>query len=53
MCIRDSEMPSGESMIEIFTSVLNADFNEPQEIEAPADAQIVPAEAMMQSAETN
>ncbi len=47
------EMPSGESKIEIFTSVLNGDFNEAQEIEAPADAQIVPAEAMMQSAETN
>lgn len=47
------EMPSGESKIEVWTSVLNADFNEPQEIEAPADAQIVPAEAMMQSADTN
>lgn len=47
------EMPSGESKIEIFTSVLNGDFNEAQEIETPADAQIVPAEAMMQSAETN
>lgn len=47
------EMPTGESKIEISTSVMNADFNEPQEIEAPADAQIVPAEAMMQPAETN
>jgi hypothetical protein len=41
-------MPSGESMIEIATSVVNMDFNEPQEIEAPADAMVVPAESMMQ-----
>ncbi len=47
------EMPSGESKIEIATSVVNSDINGPQEIEAPADAQIVPAEAMMQPAETN
>ncbi len=47
------QMPSGESKIEISTSVMNSSINEPQEIEAPADAQIVPAEAMMQPAETN
>lgn len=47
------EMPSGESKIEISTSVVNSAINEEQTIEAPADAQIVPAEAMMQPAETN
>lgn len=41
-------MPSGASMIEFFTSVVNSDFNEPQEIVAPADALMVPAESMMQ-----
>lgn len=41
-------MPSGESMIEIATAVVNMGFNEPQEIEAPADAMVVPAESMMQ-----
>lgn len=41
-------MPSGASMIEFFTSVVNSDINEPQEIVAPADALMVPAESMMQ-----
>ncbi|MFN3333304.1 MAG: hypothetical protein ACK47M_12400, partial [Caldilinea sp.] len=42
------EMPSGASLIEFSTSVVNSSFNEPQEIMAPADALIVPAESMMQ-----
>lgn len=41
-------MPSGASIIEVATSVVNMGFNEPQEIEAPADAMVVPAEAMME-----
>lgn len=42
------EMPADVSLIEFSTSVVNSDFNEPQEIEAPADATVIPAEAMMQ-----
>jgi hypothetical protein len=42
------EMPADASLIEFSTSVVNSDFNEPQEIEAPADATVIPAEAMMQ-----
>lgn len=41
-------MPSGASIIEVAISVVNMGFNEPQEIEAPADAMIVPAETMME-----
>lgn len=41
------EMPSGASLIEFSTSVVNSAFNEPQTINAPADAAIVPAESMM------
>ncbi len=40
-------MTSGSSMIEFVTSVVNSEFNEPQEITAPADAMMVPAESMM------
>ncbi|GIK74215.1 MAG: hypothetical protein BroJett021_32030 [Chloroflexota bacterium] len=43
-----NEIPSGASLIEFSTSVVNSDFNEPQEITAPADALMVPAESMMQ-----
>jgi hypothetical protein len=42
------EMPSGASLIEFSTSVVNSGFNEPQDIAAPADAMMIPAEAMMQ-----
>lgn len=48
-----NEMPSGKSLIEFSTSVMNSDFAGEQTISAPADAQIVPAEAMMQPAESN
>ncbi len=41
------EMPSGASLIEFSTSVVNSAFNEPQTINAPADATIIPAESMM------
>ena len=41
-------MPSGASMVEFVTTVVNSAFNEPQEITAPADALMVPAESMMQ-----
>ena len=41
------EMPSGASLIEFSTSVVNSAFNEPQTINAPADAIIIPAESMM------
>lgn len=42
------QMSSGASLIEFSTVVVNSDFNEPQDIAAPADAMIVPAESMMQ-----
>lgn len=41
------QMPSGASLIEFATSVVNSAFNEPQTIDAPADALIIPAESMM------
>jgi hypothetical protein len=41
------EMPSGASLVEFSTSVVNSAFNEPQTINAPADATIIPAESMM------
>jgi hypothetical protein len=41
------QMPSGASLIEFETSVVNSAFNEPQTINAPADALIIPAESMM------
>ncbi|MCS6827196.1 MAG: hypothetical protein NZ553_11330 [Caldilinea sp.] len=41
------QMPSGASLIEFATSVVNSAFNEPQTINAPADAIIIPAESMM------
>jgi len=41
-------MSSGASVIEFATSVVNSDFNAPQDITAPADAMVIPAEAMMQ-----
>lgn len=41
------QMPSGASLIEFATSVVNSAFNEPQTINAPADALIIPAESMM------
>lgn len=42
------QMPSGASLIEFSTSVTNSDINGEQTIEAPADAMVIPAEAMMQ-----
>lgn len=45
------QLPSGQSLVEISTTVVNSDIGGEQTIEAPADAQIVPAEAMMQPAE--
>ena len=39
---------SSESMVSISATVINSSIDEEQTIEAPADAQIVPAEAMMQ-----
>lgn len=45
------QLPSGQSLVEISTTVVNSDIGGEQMIEAPADAQIVPAEAMMQPAQ--
>lgn len=45
------QLPSGQSLVEISTAVVNSDIGGEQMIEAPADAQIVPAEAMMQPAQ--
>lgn len=45
------QLPSGQSLIEISTTVVNSDIGGEQMIEAPADAQVVPAEAMMQPAQ--
>lgn len=45
------QLPSGQSLIEFSTNVVNSEIGVEQMIEAPADAQIVPAEAMMQPAE--
>jgi hypothetical protein len=45
------QLPSGRSSINISTEVVNSDIGGEQMIEAPADAQIVPAEAMMQPAQ--
>lgn len=41
------EMPSGASLVEFETSVVNSAFNEPQTIDAPADALIIPVESIM------
>jgi len=43
------QMPSGVSLVEFSTSVVNSEIGEEQTIEAPADAMVIPAEAMMQS----
>jgi hypothetical protein len=45
------QLPSGQSLIELSTIVVNSEIGVEQTIEAPADAQIVPAEAMMQPAQ--
>lgn len=45
------QLPSGASMVEVSTTVVNSDIGGEQMIEAPADAQIIPAEAMMQPAQ--
>lgn len=45
------QLPSGQSLIEVSTTVVNSDIGGEQMIEAPADAQVVPAEAMMQPAQ--
>ncbi|HHW85655.1 MAG TPA: hypothetical protein GX400_05550 [Chloroflexi bacterium] len=45
------QLPSGQSQIEFSTTVVNSDIGGEQMIEAPADAQVVPAEAMMQPAQ--
>jgi hypothetical protein len=45
------QLPSGQSLIEFSTIVVNSEIGVEQTIEAPADAQIVPAEAMMQPAQ--
>lgn len=45
------QLPSGQSLIEFSTIVVNSEIGVEQTIEAPADAQVVPAEAMMQPAE--
>lgn len=42
------QLPSGASVIEFSTSVVNSEIGEEQTIEAPADAMVIPAEAMMQ-----
>ena len=43
------QMPSGVSLVEFSTSGVNSEIGEEQTIEAPADAMVIPAEAMMQS----
>ena len=45
------QLPSGQSLIEFSTIVVNSEIGVEQTIEAPADAQVVPAEAMMQPAQ--
>ncbi len=45
------QLPSGQSLVEFSTIVVNSEIGVEQMIEAPADAQVVPAEAMMQPAE--
>jgi len=45
------QLPSGQSLVEFSTMVVNSEIGVEQTIEAPADAQIVPAEAMMQPAQ--
>jgi hypothetical protein len=42
-----ADMMSDTAMIDFSTSVLNSAINEPVEIAAPADAFVIPAEAMM------
>jgi hypothetical protein len=42
-----AEMMSDSALIDFSTSVVNSAINEPVEIEAPADAMVIPAEAMM------
>jgi hypothetical protein len=42
-----ADMMSDTAMIDFSTSVLNSAINEPVEIAAPADALVIPAEAMM------
>ena len=44
------QMPSGASLLEVSTTVVNSDIGGEQTIEAPADANVIPAEAMMQPA---
>jgi hypothetical protein len=44
------QLPSGASLVEVSTSVINSDIGGEQTIEAPADANVIPAEAMMQPA---
>ncbi len=44
------QLPSGASLIEVSTNVVNSDIGGEQTIEAPADATVIPAEAMMQPA---
>jgi hypothetical protein len=42
-----ADMMSDSALIDFSTSVVNSAINEPVEIEAPADAMVIPAEAMM------